>query len=106
MFWTFTVCLLFNAWSLLNSLTVRSFADLIAIANSLDPDQAHQYGRPDLNSKLFDSLMVFLKEFLKKKKSILRNISRWPKKCKITQQEHYQSVKQIGPRLGPAFCLS
>ena len=35
-------------------------------ANSLDPDQARQNVGPDLDPKLFDTLMVFLKEFFKK----------------------------------------
>ena len=36
---------------------------LITFANSLDPDQAQQNVGPDLNLKLFNTLMVFLKEF-------------------------------------------
>ena len=38
---------------------------MIIIANILDPDQARQKVRPDLDPKLFDTLMVFLKEFFK-----------------------------------------
>ena len=39
---------------------------LITFTNSLDPDQAQQNVGLDLNLKLFDTLMVFLKEFFKK----------------------------------------
>ena len=39
---------------------------LIFFANSLDPVQAQQNVGPDLDTKLFVTLMVFLKEFLKK----------------------------------------
>ena len=39
---------------------------LITFANSLDPDQARQNVGPDLDPKLFDTLMVFPKEFFKK----------------------------------------
>ena len=39
---------------------------LIAFANSLDPDQARQSIEPDQDSKLFDTLMVFLKEYFEK----------------------------------------
>ena len=39
---------------------------LITLANSLDPDQARQHVGPDLDPKLFDTLMVFLKEFFEK----------------------------------------
>ena len=37
----------------------------IANIYSLDSDQARQNGGPDLGSKLFDSLMVLLKDFFK-----------------------------------------
>ena len=40
---------------------------LISFATSLDPDQDQQNVGPDLDPKLFDTLKVFLKEFLKKK---------------------------------------
>ena len=50
---------------------------LITIANSLDPDQARQNVRPDQYLNCL-TLMVFLKEFLKK--SILKKISRRQKK--------------------------
>ena len=50
---------------------------LITFANSLNPDQARQDGRSE--SKLFDTLMVFLKDFLKK-------LITKKKKHKITQQ--------------------
>ena len=39
---------------------LMSFAD--NFANGLDPDQV----RPDLDPKLFDSMIVFFKEFLEK----------------------------------------
>ena len=39
---------------------------LITFANSLDPDQDQWNIGPDLGSKLFDTLIVFLKEFLEK----------------------------------------
>ena len=37
----------------------------ITFANSLDPDRAQQYVRLDLDP-LFDTVMVFLKEFFEK----------------------------------------
>ena len=39
---------------------------MITFANSLDPDQARRYVGPDLDPNLFDTLMVFLKEFFEK----------------------------------------
>ena len=39
---------------------------LITFANSFYPDQARQNVEPDLDPKLFDTLMVFLKEIFKK----------------------------------------
>ena len=39
---------------------------MINFTNSLDPDQARQIVRSDLDPKPFDTLMVFLKEIFKK----------------------------------------
>ena len=39
-------------------------------SNSLNPDQAWQIGSPDLDSKLFDTLIVSLPDFLKSLKSV------------------------------------
>ena len=41
---------------------------LITSANSLNPDQAQQNIRPDLDPNCLDTLMVFLKDFFLKKK--------------------------------------
>ena len=43
---------------------------LIIYANSLDPDQAQQNVGPNLD-QLFDTLMVFLKDFFEKVKKII-----------------------------------
>ena len=40
---------------------------LITFANSLDPDQARHNVEPDFDPDLFDTLMVYLKDFLEKK---------------------------------------
>ena len=39
---------------------------LITNANSLDPDQDQHFVGPDLNPNLFDTLLVFLKDFFEK----------------------------------------
>ena len=39
---------------------------LITLANSLDPDQDGQNVGPDLDPKLFDTLIVFLNEYFEK----------------------------------------
>ena len=39
---------------------------LITFANSLDPDQDLQKVGPDLDPNLFDTLIVFLKDFFEK----------------------------------------
>ena len=53
---------------------------LITFANSLDQDQDRQNVGPDLDrSKLFDTLMVFLKEFFRKK-LIFQKIQQMTKK--------------------------
>ena len=39
---------------------------LITFANSLDPEQIRQNVGPDLDPKLFDTRIVFLKEFFEK----------------------------------------
>ena len=39
---------------------------LIPFVYSLDPDQARQNVGPNLDRKMFDTLMVFLKEFFEK----------------------------------------
>ena len=52
--------------------------------NSLDPDQARQYVGPDQDSKLFDTLMVFLKEFFEKVDYEKKQTTK-KKNAKITQ---------------------
>ena len=47
---------------------------LITFANSIDPDQDQQNVVPDLDPKLFDILIVFLKDVFEKK-SILKKVS-------------------------------
>ena len=54
---------------------------LITFANSLDPDRAWQ-NITWSGSKLFDTLVVFLKDFLKK--NMLKKKSRWQKGMQIT----------------------
>ena len=39
------------------------YCQLITFANSLDPDQDLQNVSPDLDPSLFDTLIVFLKDF-------------------------------------------
>ena len=59
---------------------------LITFANSLDPDQARPYGRAWSGSKLFDTLMVLLKEMFK-------NIS-FEKKQQTTKGLKYNTAFQ------------
>ena len=54
---------------------------LITFANILDPDQAQQWAWS--GSKMFDILMVFLKDFFEKKKKKKSTEDR--KACKIIQ---------------------
>ena len=71
-----------------NSLSARGefFRLLIIFANSFDPDQARQNFGPDLGPRMFDTLIVFLKEFLEKNnfeenledvKYIMKNYPAW-----------------------------
>ena len=55
-------------------LTGDIFRLLLTFANSLDPDQDQQYVGPDLDPKLFDSLIEFLKEIFEK--VILKKVSK------------------------------
>ena len=48
------------------SLTLCQFCLLITIANILDPDQARQIVGLDPGTKLFDTLIVFLKVYFEK----------------------------------------
>ena len=65
---------------------------LITFANSLDPDQARQNVEPDLDpkSKLFDTLMVFLKDFFKKKLILKKRIHRRQK-----SMQNYPACKEL-----------
>ena len=58
---------------------------LITFANSLELDQARQNVGPDQDPNCFDTLMVFLKEFLKKVD--FEKISRRQKALKITSNK-------------------
>ena len=64
----------------LSLLTGDIFHLLITFANSLDPDQDQQDVGPDLDPKLFDSLIVFLKEIFEK--VILKKVSKQHKHVK------------------------
>ena len=57
---------------------------LLTFASSLDPDQAQQNVGPDLDPNLFDTLMVFLKDFFEKV-NLKKNPQMTKKACKITQ---------------------
>ena len=52
-----------TSWKL-TSLPAKFCRLLIIFANSLVPDQARHFVGPDLGSKLFDTLIVFLKDFI------------------------------------------
>ena len=61
---------------------------LITFANSLNPDKARQNGRSE--SKLFDTLMVFLKDFLKKV-----NYKKKKKKKKSTDDKKHTKLPSM-----------
>ena len=60
--------LILSALNLLNSLhaSVGFSHRLMTYANSLDPDQAQHCVGPDLRSKLFDTMIVFLRKLGRK----------------------------------------
>ena len=67
---------------------------LISFANSLDPGQARQKVGPDLEPKLFDTQMVFLKDFFEKKKTTLFLIN-----IKSADDKNLRTGRRDGPRV-------
>ena len=63
----------FTIASLINSLPASSNKLMLIFANSLDPDQARQNVEPEQDPKLFDTLIVFPKDFPFKKKYFEKN---------------------------------
>ena len=44
--------------------------------NSMDPDQDRRFVAPDLDPQLFDTLTVFVKDFLKKRVNFEKKVSK------------------------------
>ena len=84
------------------SLLVTISRLFITFANNLDPDQARQNVRPDLDSKLVDTLTVFLKNSFEK--LIFKKISR-PQKKKTAKLASMQRVEEYQYHLGHGKCL-